>query len=116
MDSIQVEVVMMDMMEYDYIIGIGIRLNIPVYFVKSTLYTSTYLIDGILMWGDHHNIRSWATNNNLGNPLEWTDSDVLLFKISFLLPIEEWRIENNFPLQPSDWTTEQWTQFKLTWL
>jgi hypothetical protein len=38
------------------------------------------------------------------------------FRYLLHLPIEEWRIENNFPLQPRDWTTEQWTQFKLRWL
>jgi hypothetical protein len=32
------------------------------------------------------------------------------------IPIEEWRIENNFPTHPSDWTTEQWTQFKSRWV
>jgi hypothetical protein len=32
------------------------------------------------------------------------------------LPIEEWRLENNFPSITSDWNEEIWTEFKLRWL
>lgn len=46
----------------------------------------------------------------------WIDynSDESIYPMT--ISVEEWRIENNLPVDPTDWSKEDWTMFKMRWL
>lgn len=56
-------------------------------------------------------------NNTICRLLFKDDNSILwLERHGRKILVEEWRIKNNFPLQPVNWNEEIWTEFKLRFL
>lgn len=36
--------------------------------------------------------------------------------MKIFIPVEEWRIENNYSIQPRNWNKDIWTEFKLRFI